>query len=151
MNGTSYSWVASATPNLSGFTPSGSGNSIGNATITNNSTSIGTIDYIVTPVNNGCSGMPVTFTITVTPKPLIPNQNIVTCSDVAFITPLLNNPPLLIIPSGTNYTWTVNQPTGITGAINQIIGVGTISQTLSNSTNAKASQCSLVITSLCLF
>lgn len=136
-SGTTYSWTVTATTGTSGFVTPGTGNVIPATTLTNTTNSVGTVTYSVTPTNNGCAGTPDSFVVTVNPTPLIPNQTLATCSGTAFTVALTNNPPSIILPAGTTFTWTVTNPTGITGASNQIApGIGSISQTLTNTTNA---------------
>ncbi|MFB0902971.1 MAG: hypothetical protein QMB11_01195, partial [Nonlabens sp.] len=137
VSGTTYSWTVTATSGTGGFVTPGSGNAIPATSFTNTTNSGGTVTYSVTPSNNGCPGAPVSFVVYVNPIPLIPNQNISACSGSAFILPLTNNPPSLILPAGTTFTWTASNPTGITGASNQNApGTNSISQTLTNATNA---------------
>ena len=73
--------------------------------------------------------------VTVNPKPVIPNQTATICSATAFTTSPTNAAPTTIVPSGTNYTWTVATNTNVTGQSNQTIGQSAISQTLTNTTN----------------
>ncbi|OCX51945.1 hypothetical protein BEL04_18265 [Mucilaginibacter sp. PPCGB 2223] len=69
--GTTFQWAATATPKISGFTASGTGN-IPSQILLNTDTAKGTITYTVTPYANGCPGTPVNYTITVNPKPATP-------------------------------------------------------------------------------
>lgn len=58
----SFSWTATST-NVLGFS-NGTGYSI-SQTLTYSGTTSGTVTYVVTPIKNGCEGMPETITITV--------------------------------------------------------------------------------------
>ena len=72
--GTTFSWTATATAGISGFTPSGTTNTIPPQTITTTSTSPGTVTYVITPSVGGCPGPQVNYVITVNPAPTITTQ-----------------------------------------------------------------------------
>lgn len=63
-----FYWTASSI-DVTGFS-NGSGNSI-NQTLEYNGTSSGTVTYVVTPILNGCEGLPETIIINVTPATTI--------------------------------------------------------------------------------
>ena len=119
--GTTYSWSATATAGISGFTPSGTSATIPSQVITTSNTSPGTVTYTVTPTLNGCDGMPVLFTINVSPAPeiTIQPQPSTVCQNGTPIT-------LSVATSGASpqYQWysnTVDSNTGgtlISGATN---------------------------------
>ncbi|TKC60326.1 PKD domain-containing protein [Pedobacter hiemivivus] len=69
--GSTFAWTAANADGFAtGFSPSGSGDI--NQTITNtNATQNAIVVYTITPTANGCAGVPFTFTVTVTPKPII--------------------------------------------------------------------------------
>jgi large repetitive protein len=140
--GTSYTWINNNT--TIGLAASGTGN-INAFTATNNTASPITATISVTPkTNNGaaCDGTAKTFTITVNPKPVIPNRNITICSGAAFnYTPTTGNPVGTVVSTGTTYTWTtpVSNPAGaITGGSDQSTPQSSISQTLTNTTISPA-------------
>ncbi len=63
-----------------------------------------TITYTVTPIgSNGCTGNTFTVTVTVNPEPVVTNQNVTTCSDVALNYDL----DTLISGTGDAFTYTV--------------------------------------------
>ena len=72
--GTTFSWTAAATAGISGFTPSGTTNTIPVQTISTTNTSPGTVTYVITPSVGGCPGTPVNYVITVNPAPTITTQ-----------------------------------------------------------------------------
>ena len=72
--GTTFSWTTTATAGISGFTPSGTTNTIPVQTITTTNTSPGTVTYVITPSVGGCPGTPVNYVITVNPAPTISTQ-----------------------------------------------------------------------------
>lgn len=72
--GTTYTWTASATSGISGFSTSGSTNTIPSQTITSTSSSSGTVTYVITPSLNGCNGISENYVITINPGPSITTQ-----------------------------------------------------------------------------
>ena len=110
MPGTIYNWTVIQN-GVSGGSD-GNGTSISQVLATTSNTP-GTAIYIITPSAGGCTGLPITITVTVNPIPsatAVPSAQIV-CSGIA---------PLIILSStvsGTIYNWTSVQ-TGVTGATN---------------------------------
>ncbi|WP_396152026.1 choice-of-anchor L domain-containing protein, partial [Flavobacterium sp.] len=75
------------------------------------------------------------FTLTVNPLPEIASIFQEICSEGTFtVTP--NGSGSNVIPTGTTYTWTVVAPAGITGASDEATAQTSISQTLTNTSNA---------------
>jgi PKD repeat protein len=101
VSGSSFSWTAT---NADGFATGYSLTGIGaiNETITNtNATTNAVVTYTITPMANGCPGEPFTYTVTITPKPVInPIGDKTICSDLTVDLPLGANLP------GTTYLWT---------------------------------------------
>ncbi len=125
---TTYLWTNNNT--AIGLSIAGIGN-VPSFTTTNTSPNsiIGTI--AITPTDNGCIGESRSYNIKVNPSPVVifsqANQTI--CSGDAS-----TNVTLQSTTSGVTFSWTAEQPIGITGVITA--GTGTIpSQTLVNSTN----------------
>lgn len=143
ISGTTYTWTNSNT--AIGLAASGNGN-INSFTAANNTSNPITATITVTPVN-GCNGASQTFAITVNPKPTIPNQTATICSNTSFtVTP--SSGGSTIVPTGTTYTWgtPVSNPVGaITGGSAQATGVGSISQTLTN-TSASVATLTYIVT-----
>ena len=140
LSGTTFNWNVTATNGITGFTTPGNGNSIPATVLINPTNSIGTVTYSVTPTNNGCAGLPVSFVITVNPKPFITPQISTICSGKTFtVTPV--NGSGNIVPVGTTYTWAdpISNPIGaITGGNIQTIDQTSISQILTNTTSSPA-------------
>lgn len=136
---TTYSWTASGTPNAGGFNNSATASETGPIVdnLTNSDpTADATVTYMITPkTSDGCVGDPFTLVVTVTPRPIItatgPTPAI--CSGSASGITMTSNLP------GTTYTWTSTATAGITGSSNNTTPttVGTISQTLTNSTRVQ--------------
>jgi hypothetical protein len=107
-------------------------------TLTNPTNLVQTATYTVTPTSGttgNCVGATFTVTVTVNPKPVIPAQTATICSATAFTTSPANAAPTTIVPSGTNYTWTVATNANVTGQSDQLTAQTNISQTLTNLTN----------------
>ncbi|HPT01951.1 MAG TPA: PKD domain-containing protein [Bacteroidales bacterium] len=68
--GATFSWTASGTPGISGYS-AGSGNVISQV-LTNSIATPGTVTYTITPAANGCTGVSSSnFIVTVNPEPVI--------------------------------------------------------------------------------
>ncbi|WP_372937420.1 PKD-like domain-containing protein, partial [Seonamhaeicola sp.] len=72
--GTTYSWSATAPIGVTGYTASGTSNTIPVQTITNTNTTSETVTYTITPYNGNCDGAPVNLVITVDPAPEFTSQ-----------------------------------------------------------------------------
>ena len=84
---------------------------------------------------NGCGTDSTTQTITVLPIATIPNQTATICTGGTFNVQPANNPPSVIVPTGTLYTWTVVSNPNVSGEVSQPIPQASISGTLINNTN----------------
>ncbi len=126
-NNTSIGLTASGTGNIASFT----------SLNTTNVPVVSTVIVTPTYTNNSvaCTGPTSSFTITVNPKPVVPNQTATICSGGTFTTTLTNAAPSTIIPTGTTYTWTVAPNANITGTSDQSTPQSSISQTLTNISN----------------
>lgn len=71
--GATFSWTATATAGISGFSPSGT-NTIPIQTISTTNASAGTVTYAITPSLGGCPGAVTNYVITVNPAPAITSQ-----------------------------------------------------------------------------
>ncbi len=95
-----------------------------------------TVTYTVTPKASGCTGTPIAIPVVVNPKPkILPLPNTITvCHGNNLTIALASN------VTGANFTWTVDNPSGLPGVIQQIIpGAGGINQVLTNTTGVQAS------------
>jgi gliding motility-associated-like protein len=128
--GTTYSWTISNNSNITGAS-AGTGAQISQI-LTNNTATIQTLVYTVTPTVGGCSGNPFTITVDVYPKPNVQfdTANQVLCNTSTSTLVQLSS----TLPGAITIDWTANIPTGISGAIAS--GTNTIPvQTLINTTN----------------
>lgn len=105
---TSFTWTVQSAVNVSNAT-SGGGQTI-TQTLTNITSSTGTVLYAVTPLTDGCAGNAGPLTVTVNPLPVVsaPGRNI--CSGQRTAVPLTSN------VSGTSFTWQVPAIVNVTGA-----------------------------------
>jgi gliding motility-associated-like protein len=71
--GATFTWIATATSGITGFTPSGT-STIPVQTISTTNASPGTITYTITPSLGGCPGIPANYVIIVNPAPKITTQ-----------------------------------------------------------------------------
>ena len=132
ISGTYFEWENS-TPAIG--IPANGTNNINSFTSQNlsNSNSIATI--LVTPKTSFCTGTPQQFSITVKPTPSIPNLQESICTEQVFsFTPenILNG----IVPASTFLSWTVSNSNVVGEFGNSASGIGTISQTLTNTNYA---------------
>ncbi len=129
--GTTYSWSAptltGSAGNLTGGT-NGSG-SIITGTLTNNTNSVQTATYSVTPTSaDGCVGATFTVTVTVKPRPNIPSSNPpAICTGTSFVFT-----PTGIVPANTQYTWTVTDNPNVDGESNVLTPTASFTQQLTN-------------------
>ncbi|MGI4750406.1 MAG: PKD-like domain-containing protein [Janthinobacterium lividum] len=116
--GTVFTWVSSASANVTGNTASGSGN-ISDLLINSDPSNNGTVTYTITPINNACPGTPFTLTVTVTPIPrvIITHSGGQICSgQPTGITFTTNVPGVLL-------KWTSDDMPGIYGNNDQVTPV----------------------------
>jgi hypothetical protein len=115
ISGTTFSWTAtSASSNLSGFLTNGTGNITAQA-ITNNSLSEGIINYTITPLLNGCAGIPITYKVFVK---LLPSATISGSTSVCY-----GASATLRINLTGKAPWTINYTDGT--VTQTISGIGT--------------------------
>ena len=127
--GAIYSWNRPIIPGISNAAGSGTGLLFPNEILVNTSTLPITVSYNFTITVNGCTNTQIVSVI-VNPKPVVPNQTAVTCSNVFFSVTPIN------VITGTQYRWTL--PTSNNGAISggtaQPVLQDSISQLLGNTT-----------------
>ena len=134
--GTTYTWTVVTNASVTGTSNSSVGQNNINQTLTNSTNIPQTVVYTVTPqVGNCVTGAPFTLTVTVNPRPNVPNQTVTVCSGNSFTVSPVNMSPSTIVPLNTTYTWTVIDNPIVTGEIVYTIAQPTINQTLTNLTN----------------
>ncbi|MHA7131283.1 PKD-like domain-containing protein [Algoriphagus namhaensis] len=75
VSGAAFTWTATATAGVSGFTASGAG-PIPVQSITTSETTPGTVIYEITPSANGCNGPIATYTVVINPNPTVTNTSL---------------------------------------------------------------------------
>lgn len=116
---TTFNWTRNNTSSVSGTT-SGSGTTAAGVdyliptVLTNNTATVQSVTYTITPISNGCSGTAITFTILVappsTPGVIAANQNICVGGDPAAFTVTT-----AATGSGLTYQWH-SSTTGVAGS-----------------------------------
>lgn len=122
LTGTTFTWIATATADVSGFAPYGTSATIPVKTISTTNTSPGTVTYSITPSKGGCLGPVVNYVITVNPAPTITQP---TSSSVCIGgTPITLSVTVSNVSSVPTYQWYSNLinsnsgGTAISGEIN---------------------------------
>ncbi|MFA6275139.1 MAG: PKD domain-containing protein [Pedobacter sp.] len=116
VTGSTFIWTATnADGNATSFSASGTG-IISDDIINTNPTANAVVVYTITPSANGCTGNPFTFTVTVTPNPIVTPTaaNTTICSGQSTGITLTSN-----LGPTTKYTWTSVATGGVTGNTNQ--------------------------------
>jgi len=126
--GTTFSWTATASAGVTGFSTNGTG-PIPIQRITNSGAAMGMVVYVITPVSAGCQGPVTNYTVFVNPKPVITDASLTqTICSGSSTTPVIHTSNV----AGTIFVWTATATTGVTGFTAS--GTGTIpSQTIANS------------------
>ena len=125
--GTAFSWTATSSGNLNGFS-GGTGNTI-NHVITNTGFTTDTVIYTITPVANGCQGQPLAVPVAIHPVPDLSNSPPRTgiCNNTWTNITLTSN------VTGTTFTWTCTQSSGnVTGWSPNAIPTTMLNQQLVN-------------------
>ncbi len=134
--GTMYTWTVVPNGNVTGESDVLTPTSTFSQTLTgDNSTQ--TVQYLVTPTANGCDGTAFNSVVTIIANPIINNTSKTVCSGAGFsFTPI--NGVDGIVPANTQYTWTVDNNTNVTGQVNQsspsnsVYGSNLVNSTLTN-------------------
>ncbi len=148
VSGTTYTWIVQSSTNVSGAS-AGSGALISQVlTSSPDITTGGSVVYAITPFANGCTGTPITVTVTVSPAPVITNTaaqlQATICSGTA-----LNFTPTSSI-GGTTYSWISNtigpltgvSPSGTGAIIDAPVNTGNASGTITYTITPEISGCS---------
>jgi hypothetical protein len=104
--GTTYTWTISANnTDITGQTAASTSQNSFSQTLVNTTNVAKNIEYTLTPTFATCTGAAFKITLTVNPKPIVPNQSATICSGESFTISPTNDPPNTLIPTGTKYTW----------------------------------------------
>ncbi|TCP26663.1 Ig-like protein group 2, partial [Tenacibaculum skagerrakense] len=132
--GTTFNWIATDNPNVTGETISdGTGSTISD-TLTNTSGSPQTVVYTITAISpNGCQGNEYTYTVTVNPEPFNATTSTDTiCSDVALNHDLNTDVNL----TGATFNWIATDNLNVTGETTSNSNTAVISDTLTNTSGS---------------
>jgi PKD repeat protein len=112
--GATFAWTATGSANATGFTASGNTAAINDVITNTDATTNATVTYTITPSGNGCVGPPFTFTVTITPNPIVTATaaNSTICSQQNAGITLSSN------LTNTSYTWTSTVTGSVTGNSN---------------------------------
>jgi len=139
---TTYTWTVAPNANVTGETDQATPQTSISQTLINTSNTVQTVTYTVTPTSGAagsCVGQPFQVVVTVNPRPAIVNETIAACSN-APISYSATNGGSNIVPSGTQYTWTIKtNNTSISGQSAQATAQSSFTQTLRNTTNTQQS------------
>ncbi|MGE4017703.1 MAG: PKD-like domain-containing protein [Cyclobacteriaceae bacterium] len=125
-------WTVSAPATITGAN-AGAGNLIFQ-TLFNSGNVQETVTYTVTPKANNCDGTPITINVLVNPKPAI--TGLATTINVCHGATL--NVPLTSTVAGTNFNWTVDNPSSLPGIPPSGSSTTAINQLMNNATGVQA-------------
>ncbi len=129
--GTTFSWLATDNPAITGETTVANTSTSITDTLTNISGSVQTIVYTITPTSSdGCIGDAYTYTVTVNPEPFnvtAPTTDVV-CSDIALNHDLTSDIDL----AGTTFTWVATSNINVSGETLSTSSATIITDTLTN-------------------
>ena len=132
--GSTFIWTGSSTNGATGFIASGTTTTIPSQTLSNPSTTQESVNYIITPKANGCTGATANYNITIEPQPkvtAINPQTICSGSSTTLVTPTSS-------VAGTTFSWTAAADAKLSGYFPT--GTGNIPvQTILNSGNQQDS------------
>ena len=133
-DGTVYTWSVTQTTGVTGASACTNVDALSQK-LSNSTADDGTATYTVTPsLPGGCDGDPFTVTVTVKPVPYLTDKTYTRCSGTAFtLEPKAGD----IVPTGTKYSWTVENNANVTGWSDQVAPMATMSQTLTNTSEVQ--------------
>ena len=136
--GTRYTWTVVDNPNISGDVDETTPRLSVSQTLTNNTIVPQTVVYTATSNStNGCASTTFTVTVTVNPSPQIGAKTpAAICSGLSFNVLPVNGVNGDVVPVNTTYTWIVSTNANVTGQSNQPSAQNSISQTLTNVSDA---------------
>ncbi len=136
ITGTTYSWIATANPNVTGESVvAQSGATITDA-LSNTTASDQVVVYTVTPTSSlGCLGNTFTISVTVRPEPVATNDVLTICSDSPLTYNLQNRVNLSGNGLASNFTWLAASNANVTGESTALQNTGVITDVLTNVTN----------------
>ena len=119
--GTTFTWTASATAGVSGFTAGGSG-PIPVQTILTTATTQGTVTYVITPTANGCPGPTTNYTVLVNPLATVGPTTVFTNN---FPSVCITSPTISSFTRPTTGVSSIGVPTGLPPGISAVFNTTT--------------------------
>lgn len=130
--GATFSWSRAQVLNISNPAVTAQTSNIITETLVNTGSSPIAVPYTIIPFINGCPGIPLTYTVTVNPTPVINSANsALNCNNTAqnyFITSNV---------SGASFVWSRAAVNGISNAAVSVQTSGTITEALDNTTSSR--------------
>ncbi|WP_062052657.1 PKD-like domain-containing protein [Aquimarina longa] len=132
--GTTFSWVASDNPNVTGETTTTTTTTTITDVLTNTSGSIQTVMYTITPKSpDGCFGTPYKYTVTINPEPFVAKSPIDTvCSAIALNHDLSSD----VNVSGSTFSWLAGDNPNVIGETTTTTTTTTITDVLTNTSGS---------------
>ncbi len=133
-----YTWTVTDNPNVNGESNVSTPTSNFAQVLNNLDINSQQVNYVVTPISDGCVGPTFASTVTLIPNPLINNPSTRTVCSGASLSFTPTNGPDGIVPANTFYTWTVASNPNVTGQTDQssqrpsITSGALVNSTLSN-------------------
>lgn len=108
-SGSTFKWTVTNSANAAGFVSSGSGTLINDVLTNTNPSALGTVNYRITPVFDGCDGQAFDLTVSISPVPLATAA--AASSDICSGTPA--GITMTTGQSGLKYLWTSSTSGGL--------------------------------------
>ncbi|MEQ1585104.1 MAG: PKD-like domain-containing protein, partial [Cyclobacteriaceae bacterium] len=133
----SFSWVATANPNVSGESTTSQVGSLINDLLVNVTNADQNVVYTATPAGiNGCDGNLFTITVTVRPQPIGVNDTKTVCSDISVAYDLQNNINVLGNALPSSFSWVAASNGNVTGESTSPVVGPIITDVINNVTGA---------------
>lgn len=102
---TTFTWTATNGTGVSGGANSSVPSAVISQVLTNTSSSVGFVNYTITPSANGCNGAPITVTAFINPVAVLSSiSNVTVCSNST-----VSIPSFVAVPANSIINWTSNQ------------------------------------------
>ena len=144
-DGTRYTWTISANQNITGQSNQSVAQDFIFGFLSNLTNVNQTIVYTVTPRIGGCAGAPFTVNVTVSPSPIVLNQSVIVCSDVALGINLNSSSS---VAAATYSIVSINSNGVVPSAGNPSLGSGLLANVIANDawTNTTTSPINVIYT-----
>ncbi|MDB5125149.1 MAG: hypothetical protein JWP94_3278 [Mucilaginibacter sp.] len=131
VTGATFTWSRAAAAGISNAAVNGQTTGSITETLVNTSNAPVTVNYIIIPDANGCTGIPFNYAVTINPTPVVTSiASAITCDSTAQSYTITGN------VAGTTFTWGRAAVTGISNAAVNGQTTNTITEILVNTSNA---------------